>query len=217
VGRTRSLLDDLVPELRSLYDGPQFKPRMRLYEGAEGIKRAFRETLDCRSKLLLGILSMHELLEVPGPEWMAQYIDERILRGIKLTVVRSPARDKEAIWPSTEDEDPEPRYARGHLILGMTMYIYGDKLLHISSCSENYALVIESEEISTTNRSLFGALWMIGNVEHSPKKRDLICWSKVDITKQSEDRLAALGAGRTVVTCLIILAGRTTSPETLAA
>lgn len=166
--RTRNVLDDLVPELRSLYNGPKFKPRIRLYEGADGIKRAFRETLDCRSKLLLGILSMHELLEVPGSEWMAQYIDERIRRGITLKVVRSPARDTEAIWPSSKDEERELRYAPAELMLGMTMYIYDQKVLHISSRNENYALVIESEEMAAMNRSLFEALWMIGSPKNVP-------------------------------------------------
>jgi sugar-specific transcriptional regulator TrmB len=169
--RTRHVLDDLVPELRSLYNGPKFKPRIRLYEGADGIKRAFRETLDCRSKLLLGILSMHELLEVPGAEWMAQYIDERISRGIELKVVRSPARDSEAIWPSSPAEERELRYAPPHLNLSMTMYIYDHKVLHISSRNENYALVIESEELAAMNRSLFESLWMIGSMGSAPKLR----------------------------------------------
>ena len=102
---------------------------------------------------------------------MAQYIDERIRRGIKLRVVRSPARDTEAIWPSSQEEDRELRYAPVHLILGMTMYIYDEKVLHISSRNENYALVIESEEMSAMNRALFESLWMIGDMESTPKQR----------------------------------------------
>jgi sugar-specific transcriptional regulator TrmB len=164
------VLDDLVPELRSLYNGPKFKPRIRLYEGADGIKRAFRETLECRSKILLGILSMHELLEVPGSEWMAQYIHDRIRRGIKLRVIRSPSRDSEAIWPSSIEDERELRYAPAQFILGMTMYIYDEKVLHISSRNENYALVIESEEMSAMNRSLFESLWMIGDSKNMPKR-----------------------------------------------
>ncbi|MEH2471145.1 sugar-specific transcriptional regulator TrmB [Nitrobacteraceae bacterium AZCC 2161] len=163
--RTRTIIDDLVPELRSLYNGPQYKPRIRLYEGVEGIRRAFRETLDCQSKLLLGVLSMHELLEVPGSEWMAQYIEERIRRGIKLKVVRSSARDSKAIWPSSKKEERELRYAPATFNFGMTMYIYDDKVLHISSRQENYALVIQSEELSAMNRSLFEVLWTVGEIK----------------------------------------------------
>lgn len=164
-GRTRTILDDLVPELRSLYAGPKFKPRVRLYEGVEGIRRALWETLDCHSKHLLGILSMYELLEVPGTDWMQTYIAERIRRGIRLSVLRSPERDTESIWPTSSEEDRELRYAPAHIQLGMTMYVYDATVLYISSKQENYALVIESSELSSMNRALFEGLWTIATPE----------------------------------------------------
>ncbi len=157
--RTRNALNDLVPELRSLFNGHQDKPRIRLYEGAEGIRRAFWETLECHSKILLGILSMNELLEIPGPDWMEDYIKQRVRRGIKLNVIRSRSRDTESIWPSSTQEERELRYAPFDMDLGMTMYIYDDKVLYVSSKRENYALVIESRELSSMNRALFNGLW----------------------------------------------------------
>lgn len=157
--RTRNSLNDLVPELRSLFNGHQDKPRIRLYEGIEGIRRALWETLECHSKLLLGILSMHELLEVPGADWMNDYIKQRIKRGIKLNVIRSHSRETDPIWPSSADDDRELRYAPFDMDLGMTMYIYDDKVLHVSSRRENYALVIESRELSSMHRAVFNGLW----------------------------------------------------------
>ncbi len=157
--RTRNALNDLVPELRSLFNGHQDKPRIRLYEGIEGIRRSLWETLECHSKLLCGILSMHELLEVPGAEWMEEYIEERIRRGIKLNVIRSRSRETESIWPTSVSHERELRYAPFDVDLGMTMYIYDDKVLYISSKRENYALVIESRELSSMNRTLFNSLW----------------------------------------------------------
>jgi sugar-specific transcriptional regulator TrmB len=159
--RTRTILDGLVPELRSLYNGPKFKPRVRLYEGSEGIRRAYWETLECRSKVLHGILSMHELLEVPGPDWMQEYIDARVERGIQLKVVRSFERDIKSIWPNSSKDERELRYAPAHIKLNMTMYIYDEKVLYISSKQENYALVIESGELSSMNNALFEGLWTI--------------------------------------------------------
>lgn len=157
--RTRGMLDDLVPELRSLLNGPKERPRLRFYEGVDGIRRAIWETLDCRSKLLLGILSMHELLEVPGADWMRNYIAERIRRGIKLNVIRSQSRETDTIWPSSLDEVRELRYAPVGMDLGMTMYIYDDRVLYVASRRENYALVIDSPELSALNRALFEGLW----------------------------------------------------------
>jgi len=159
--RKRLMLNDLVPELRSLYHGTPRKPRTRIYEGAEGIHRALWETLECRSKLLLGVLSMHELLDVPGAQWMAGFIAERVKRGIRLHVVRSPLRETESIWPTSDEELRELRYAPADLDLGMTMYINDDKVTYVSSKEENYAMVIESRELASLNRAFFHSLWTL--------------------------------------------------------
>ncbi|MFC4273828.1 TrmB family transcriptional regulator [Achromobacter aloeverae] len=159
--RSRLVLDELVPELRSIYnDSRTSKPRTRLYEGREGINRALWETLDCHSKVLLGVLSMHELLETPGQQWMAGFIAERVRRGIELRVVRSRSRETEAIWPSAHEEMRELRYAPEDLDLGMTMYINDDTVTYVSSKEENYAMVIESRELARLNRAFFQSLWL---------------------------------------------------------
>jgi HTH-type transcriptional regulator, sugar sensing transcriptional regulator len=158
--RTRSVLDDLVPELKSMFNATELKPRIRFYEGAEGIWRALWETLECRSGMLLGILSMSELAEVPGQAAMDKYIAERIQRKISLRVLRSPGRETENIWPSSDSELRQLRYAPPTVDLGMTMYIHDDKVTYLSSKRENYALVIESRELSALNKALFEGLWI---------------------------------------------------------
>jgi sugar-specific transcriptional regulator TrmB len=158
--RTRSVLDELVPELKSMFNATELKPRVRFYEGTDGILKALWETLDCHSGTLLGILSMSELAEVPGKEATAAYIAERVRRGIKLRVLRSQGRETEDIWSSSEAELRELRYAPASVDLGMTMYVHDDKVTYLSSKRENYALVIESHELAALNRALFEGLWM---------------------------------------------------------
>jgi sugar-specific transcriptional regulator TrmB len=159
--RTRTLLDDLVPELKSLFNASDLKPRIRFHEGSDGIWKALWETLDCRSGPLLGILSMSELLDVPGAAAMAQYIAERKRRGLELRVLRSIRRETENIWPTSDEDLRELRYAPPSVDLGMTMYIHDDKVTYLSSKRENYGMVIESRELAALNRSLFGGLWTI--------------------------------------------------------
>ncbi|ETR78071.1 TrmB family transcriptional regulator [Afipia sp. P52-10] len=125
--------------------------------------------MDCRSKILRGILSMHELLEAPGAEWMDGFIAERLRRGIQLQVIRSPSRESEHIWPSSQDELRELRYAPTSMDLGMTMYLYDERVLYVSSRKENFALVIESPELSALNGAMFDGLWI--TLGSSPARR----------------------------------------------
>ncbi|MFB6421189.1 MULTISPECIES: TrmB family transcriptional regulator [Bradyrhizobium] len=159
--RTRNTLDSLVPELRSLFNAAATRPRIRFYEGTEGIERALWETLECRSGTLLGVLSMPELLEVPGVEGMQKYITERVKRGIRLRVLRSRGRETARIWPSSQAELRELRYAPPSIDLGMTMYLNDDTVTYLSSKRENYGLIVESAEFSALSRALFEGLWTI--------------------------------------------------------
>ncbi|MFA7505963.1 MAG: helix-turn-helix domain-containing protein [Burkholderiaceae bacterium] len=164
--RTRSMLDDVVPQLRSLFNRSPHRPRVRFHEGADGIRRAIWATLECRSGHLLGILSMHELMETPGPQWMAQYIAERVRRGIRLDVVRSHSRDTQTIWPGSAEELRELRYAPAGIDLGMTAYLCDDTVTYVSSRRENYALTIESPELAALQRALFNSLWEASSAAH---------------------------------------------------
>jgi len=167
--QTKGMLQGLVPELKSIFNAAEHKPRIRFYEGPEGVQKVLWGTLECRSGTLLGILSMHELLEVPGMEGMDLLIAERVKRGIKLRVLRTRSRDNAAIWPSSSTELRELRYAPPHIDLPMTMYVHDDCVSYVSSKRENYGLVIESHELAALNRALFEGLWAISSSKEATR------------------------------------------------
>ena len=166
-GRLLGVLEDrrrgvesLLPELRSLWSASGLRPRIRVHEGREGIKTVLHDTLSCRSRQLCGILSMSDLLEVPGRAAMEEYVAARIARGVRLRVVRS--RAKEAgpdIWPSRAEDLRELRYAPDGTVFTMTMWTYDDRVSIISSRREHFGMIIESGEFSMLMSNLFGVLW----------------------------------------------------------
>lgn len=155
----RQLAQGLIPELRSVYNRSAVKPRVRYYEGAEGIRTVLLDTLACRSKQLRGILSMVDLFEVPGLKEMEQYIARRIAAGISLRVVRSRVKEAGDIWPTRRADLRELRYTPDGLVFTMTTYIYDHKVSVISSRRENFGMIIESEELAKLQEALFEVLW----------------------------------------------------------
>jgi len=155
----RRKLDVLLPELRSLHNRARGKPQVRFYQGHDGIKHVLNDTLNARDKKLLGILSMRDLYEVPGREWMDEFVRRRIVAGVSLRVIRSPAKDIPNIWPHSAPDRREVRFASADFVFAMTSYIYDNKVAIISSRRENCAMTIESEEFAMMQRNLFEALW----------------------------------------------------------
>jgi HTH-type transcriptional regulator, sugar sensing transcriptional regulator len=161
VEEQRVVAEALLPDLRSVYSRSTVKPRVRLYEGLEGIRTVLYETLTCRSKQLLGILSMRDLLDVPGREETEEYIRRRIQAGVSLKVLRSREKDVGDIWPARASELRDLRYAPAGLVFTMTTWIYDEKVAIVSSRRENFGMTIESEEFARMQENLFSILWAV--------------------------------------------------------
>jgi sugar-specific transcriptional regulator TrmB len=155
----RRKLEVLLPELRSLHNRASGKPRVRFYQGLDGIKHVLDDTLTARDKNLLGILSMRDLFEVPGRAWMDDFVRRRIEAGVFLRVIRSPVKDILNVWPQSAADLREARFASADFVFTMTSYIYDNKVAIISSRRENFAMTIESEEFAVMQRNLFEVLW----------------------------------------------------------
>jgi hypothetical protein len=55
-----------------------------------------------------------------------------VRRGIKVRVLRSPGRETEDLWSSSESELRALRYAPASIDLNMTMYVHDDKVTYLS-------------------------------------------------------------------------------------
>ena len=152
VEEQRTVAEGLLPQLRFIYSRSTVKPRVRLYEGLEGIRTVLYDTLKCRSKKLLGILSMRaNLLDVPGREETDEYIRQRIREGISLRVLRSREKDVGDLWPSGAAALRELRYTPPGLVFTMTTWIYDEKVAVVAR--RNFGMTIESEEFARCRKT----------------------------------------------------------------
>lgn len=163
-------LHAIMPELLSLETTTGTRPRVRLYEGVAGVKTVFEDTLTVRSKKLRGILSMADLYDVPGKEYMDDYVERRIKAGIELNVVRSESKEVEQTWFTSKEENRMVHYAPSGMVFPMTMYLYDNKVGIIGTHKENFGMIIESEDFYQTQKNLFDVLWEQGRIGQ-PKNR----------------------------------------------
>ncbi|MDJ1114912.1 TrmB family transcriptional regulator [Microbacterium dauci] len=152
------IIDDLIPRLSAIAHSQSLTPRVRLLEGAAGIRTALFETLAWVGPLR-GIFSMQDLFDVPGAAQMEHYVAGRRERGLWLNVVRSRERDFEQVWPSDDDDLRRTRYAPEGMVFTMTTIIGPNSVCVISSRNENFAMVIDSAEYAATQSALWDVLW----------------------------------------------------------
>lgn len=158
------LIDDILPELALLFNTKGSKPKVRFYEGIEGIKTVFEDTLTVKNKTLLGILSMEDLYKIPGKRYMDNYVTQRVAAGIKLKVIRSQTKEIEEAWPASTTENRELHYASAEMIFPMTLYLYDNKVSIVGTQKENFGMIIESEDMYRTLKNMFEVMWEVTKV-----------------------------------------------------
>ena len=157
----RSHLTYILPELESLYNVSENKPRIRYYPGVEGYRSVYEDTLTCKSKLLFGIYSVKDITDVLGVQYVDEMVERRLRAGITLRILRS--REKEmGIYPSRTSELREVKMAPDGMIFPIITFVYDNKVIYLSSKKETFGLIIESSDIAQAHKNYFDALWLVG-------------------------------------------------------
>jgi len=156
----RRVLDDVVPQLRALFSESRARPKVRYLEGAAGIRSALFETLGWASPIC-GILSMRDLMTVPGEAAMGEYIAGRRERELVLRVIRTRDHDWPGGWLTSARDFRIVKHAPVAYEFTMTEIIGTHEVVSLSSAKETFAMVIESQEYAEMQRNFFEVLWSV--------------------------------------------------------
>lgn len=157
-------LESVMPELLSQFNTTGTRPRVRYYEGVEGVKRVLEDTLTVSDKKLIGILSMEDLFQIPGKEFMDRYVQRRVDEEISLRVIRSEGKEVDETWRSSIKENRELHFAPQGFIFPMTMYLYDKKVSIIGTRKESFGMIFESEDFYQTQKNFFEIVWQVSKV-----------------------------------------------------
>lgn len=147
----------VLPDLKRLY-GETPHPKVYYFEGVDGIKTIYQDTLTAKTEIL-NFCNSKAIREF-WPEYDGSYVAERVERGIYL---RGIAPDDE-YGKKVHAEDPKMH--REIRLIPAKSYnfnndvnIYDNKVAIISFKYEPIGMIIENEEIANTQRTIFQMVW----------------------------------------------------------
>ena len=151
-------LEASVTEFKALLNKTGHLPQVRFFEGLDGIKAVYEDTLHARTEILSYANS--EDVRKYWPEYDAEYVARRAQKKIWL---RGLAPD-DAEGRRVKSEDPlfhrELRLVdRKKLPFNNEVNIYDDKVAFVSFAGEPFGVIIESKEMAGTQRSIFEMAW----------------------------------------------------------
>lgn len=149
-------IEDVFPQLKALYGMPVEKPKVRFYEGTEGMKIILEENLkDSKENFTIG--SAEDLFATL--EYFPEFVRKRVKLGIPTKVIlreSEKARERQKLGPKELREVKIiPAKYEYH---AMTM-IFGHKIAMFSFKKDYVALLIESKELAEMQKALFQLIW----------------------------------------------------------
>lgn len=147
-----------LPDLRRLH-GKTAHPRVRYYEGIEGIKRVYADTLTAKTELLNYADS--KSIRQFWPTYDEDYVKERVKRKIYLRGIAPHDEYGERVVADNRKNYREIRLVPAtKFSFTNEINIYDDKVAIISfGKDELLGMIIESTEIADTQRAIFMMAW----------------------------------------------------------
>jgi len=173
--KNQNTLSSILPQLVTLFQSAGNKPGVKFYEGVEGIKEAFMDTINTNEKIY-SIRTTSELYPGLYNWFQTTYkplrMKNKIWTDVILTQKTAYATDYYVYDPSIFRE---LRYVDKQMLPnGIEMNIYGDKVAFISfnKDTELFAIVIQNPLIVNTQKALFELAWETAGIYSQNKQKE---------------------------------------------
>lgn len=155
-------IENIVPELKALHKDTKKKPKIRVFEGDDGLKQAFEDSLSSKEKLIR-ICSSHEDLFKVSPhllEYFKGYVDSRIKKGIKMHGIHPDSElARHLLKQGPKNFDIPVLIPKNKFRFPVDFAIYDNTVGFMSREKAGFAIVIENNDIAEVMKNVFDLAW----------------------------------------------------------
>ena len=152
---------EILPELNSLFNAEAEKPKIKFYDGMDGIRQIYDELMVTTSNAeMLAYGSAVNISKYFGTQWLENYHQTRVKRKISVRAVLEDSPDGQSFKQEDRKENrqtrliPKEKFPFSNLI-----NILGNKVF-IISFKNQLGVIIESTDVAQTQRSFFKLAWL---------------------------------------------------------
>ncbi len=155
-------LQTYLPQILSTFNVTENKPGVKVFEGIEGIKEVYKDTLLEKPEEIMGILQTSEV-EPAIYKWLTtHYAPQRAKEGIWAKVITTTDKKLEQYIDRNEEEKRETRVVpKKKFPVAIEMNIYGNKVafMNFKKGESHIGIIINNKLIADTMRALFSLAW----------------------------------------------------------
>lgn len=157
-------VDSIIPELLSIANLIDKKPSIRYYEGIEGIKEIYNDTLRHPGQEMLTWFSKEHFEQLGDDYFFKDYMPKRVKKKIfnRVIIANAPDAMDKLVPYDVQSLRKTKLIQNEQLKIRIVLMLYGTSKIGITSYEDGFGMVIESQKIFETIRSFFEVMWAIG-------------------------------------------------------
>jgi sugar-specific transcriptional regulator TrmB len=150
-------VESVLPDLMSVFSQPGNKPKVKYYEGLDGIKKAYDDIITT-GETIYGYSDWEQMFATMPDEWPWQVPERRVERKIKAYYI-----GKDGPWGKKVKAKDKEQMRQTKLVkdikLDTEINIYGKKVAMISYRRPYAAVIVEDRAIAESMRSIWQIVW----------------------------------------------------------
>ena len=172
-------LERSLPDLRAMMGKHHRTPRVRYFEGVDGIRKVYQDTLTAEGELLN--FANSEIVREFWKEYDLEYVKQRVKKGIFLKGIAPDDKMGRKVHGQDKKNLREIRLVSvKDFPITNEINIYDNKVAIVSFAedeAELFGVIIESKEVAETQKQIFKMAWRyagLGESSRTPKQKKSI-------------------------------------------
>lgn len=156
----RATIQKILPQLLSITNNLDRKPKIRFFEGVDGIKEVYKDTLNYPDQEIQAWAS-HEAIKFFDIDYLWQsYVPARLEKKIWTRVIAPDNKDMRHLSSYDEKHLRQIRLVpHEEMFFEVEINLYGKRNIGIMVFQEQIGLIIESHKLYNTLKSIFEMNW----------------------------------------------------------
>ncbi len=155
-------IDKIMPQLLSITNSLEVKPKIQYFEGEEGIKNVYRDTLRYPNQEMLAFFSDSYARGFEEDFFENYYFQKRVEKKIWVRAILPNQKMTRSLMVRDREHLRKTKLVSSELYrIEVEVNIYGKNRIGIISFEEKFALIVESQKISQSLKSIFELLWSL--------------------------------------------------------
>lgn len=164
--KQKNMAESFLPDFLNIFSETKFKPKLKFYEGKEGVKKVFEDILNYKDITVMTFSPIKNVLQLFGKTYSRHFTEKRVQQKILRKDLRQCTDEKYntdewEFYAAEKSLMREVKFLPTDLVFNSLVQVYENKVAVILSERENFAFIVESKELSEFMKKIFGLLWQL--------------------------------------------------------